>query len=164
MDLSRHNYQISMRWTGNRGEGTRSYRGYGREHILSAEGLPDIAGTADPTFHGDAERWNPEQLLLAALSQCHMLSYLHLAVKHGLVVTSYTDQAHGTLKLNYDGSGQFTEATLQPAVGLLEESQRELADALHVQANKVCFIARSVNFTVHHKPISPFQERSHDQS
>lgn len=155
MDLSRHNYQISMRWTGNRGEGTTGYRSYGREHIISAAGLPDIAGTADPTFHGDAQRWNPEQLLLAALSQCHMLSYLHMAVKHSLVVTSYADHASGTLKLNYDGSGQFTEVTLRPAVGLQDESQRELADALHTQANKVCFIARSVNFTVHHEPVIP---------
>jgi len=155
MDLSRHNYQISMRWTGNRGDGTTSYRSYGREHILSAVGLPDIAGTADPTFHGDADRWNPEQLLLAALSQCHMLSYLHMAVKHGVVVTSYADHAQGTLKLNYDGSGQFTEAVLRPEVGLADESQRGLADSLHRQANKVCFIARSVNFTVRHEPVIP---------
>lgn len=155
MDLSRHNYQIGLRWTGNRGEGTRTYRGYGREHILSAPGLPDIDGTADPTFHGDAHRWNPEQLLLAALSQCHMLSYLHVALKHGLVVTGYADQAQATLKLNHDGSGQFTEATLRPEVQLADEGQRELADALHAQANRVCFIARSVNFTVRHEPTTP---------
>ncbi len=106
-----------MRWTGNRGEGTTGYRSYGREHIISAAGLPDIAGTADPTFHGDAQRWNPEQLLLAALSQCHMLSYLHMAVKHSLVVTSYADHASGTLKLNYDAAGSSRKSPCAPRWG-----------------------------------------------
>ncbi|WP_404285390.1 OsmC family protein [Glutamicibacter arilaitensis] len=154
MDLSQHSYQVAIEWTGNRGAGTNSYRGYGREHIIRADGLPDIAGTADPTFHGSPDRWNPEQLLLAALSQCHMLSYLHVAVTHGVVVTSYQDQASGTLRLNRDNSGEFTEVTLRPQIQLADESQRELADSLHQQANKVCFIARSVNFPVLHEPVA----------
>lgn len=155
MNLALHNYSISIHWTGNRGTGTDSYRGYGRDHVISAQGLPDLPGTADPTFHGDRDRWNPEQLLLAALSQCHMLSYLHVAVKHGVVVSGYDDQATGILRLNRDGSGEFLEATLQPRVMLEDEAQRELADSLHAEANSVCFIARSVNFPVHHTPIAP---------
>lgn len=155
MNLALHNYSISINWTGNRGEGTSSYRGYGRDHVVSAQGLPDLPGTADPTFHGDRDRWNPEQLLLAALSQCHMLSYLHIAVKHSVVVSGYTDQASGTLRLNRDGSGEFLEATLHPRVELADESQRALADSLHGEANSVCFIARSVNFPVHHAPVAP---------
>ncbi|PRA06506.1 peroxiredoxin [Arthrobacter sp. MYb229] len=154
MDLSQHSYQVEIEWTGNRGAGTTSYRDYGREHLIRADGLPDIAGTADPTFHGSPDRWNPEQLLLAALSQCHMLSYLHVAVTHGVVVTSYQDQASGSLKLNRDNSGEFTEVILRPQVQLADESQRELADSLHQQANKVCFIARSVNFPVLHEPVA----------
>ncbi|WP_345469424.1 OsmC family protein [Glutamicibacter ectropisis] len=155
MDLSRHGYQISLEWTGNRGTGTQTYRGYGRDHIVRADGLPDLPGTADPTFHGDKDRWNPEQLLLAALSQCHMLSYLHLAVNQGVNVTGYRDSADGILRLNRDNSGEFIQAVLHPTVILADETQRELADALHEQANKVCFIARSVNFPVLHEPIMP---------
>ena len=154
MDLSLHNYQIAIEWTGNRGAGTDTYRGYGRDHIIRADGLPDIAGTADPTFHGDKDRWNPEQLLLVALSQCHMLSYLHVAVTHGVVITGYQDQASGTLRLNRDNSGEFTQVVLRPQVSLADDSQRELADSLHQQANRVCFIARSVNFPVLHEPVT----------
>lgn len=155
MDLSNHHYALSLQWTGNRGAGTTSYRCYGRDHIIRAQGLPDLLGTADPTFHGDKDRWNPEQLLLAALSQCHMLSYLHIAVLNSVNVIAYADDATGTLKLNPDNSGQFTSATLRPRVQLADESQRVLADSLHLEANKVCFIARSVNFPVLHKPIHP---------
>lgn len=155
MNLSSHHYAIGLEWTGARGTGTSSYRSYGRDHIIRAEGRPDLAGTADPTFHGDRDRWNPEQLLLAALSQCHMLSYLHIAVKHGVVVTAYTDSAEGELRLNRDGSGEFTSAVLRPCVELADESQRALADELHEQANRVCFIARSVNFDVRHEPRRP---------
>lgn len=155
MDLSNHRYEVSVHWTGNRGSGTTSYRSYGRDHIIRAAGLPDLPGTADPTFHGDKDRWNPEQLLLAALSQCHMLSYLHIAVLNSVAVTGYSDNATGTMKLNSDNSGQFTEAVLHPCVELADESQRELADSLHEQANKVCFIARSVNFPVLHEPAHP---------
>lgn len=155
MDLSQHEYRVDLEWTGNRGTGTESYRSYGRDHIVRANGLPDLPGTADPTFHGDRDRWNPEQLLLAALSQCHMLSYLHVAVTHGVIVTGYSDAAVGSLRLNRDNSGEFSQAILRPAVALADESQRELADSLHEQANKVCFIARSVNFPVLHEPVSP---------
>lgn len=154
MDLSLHNYQIALEWTGNRGTGTDSYRGYGRDHLIRAEGLPEIVGTADPTFHGDRDRWNPEQLLLAALSQCHMLSFLHVAVTHSVVITAYRDQPTGTLKLNRDNSGQFTEVMLRPQVQLADESQRDLADSLHQKANEICFIARSVNFPVLHEPVT----------
>ncbi|RZU61290.1 OsmC family protein [Zhihengliuella halotolerans] len=155
MNLSEHGYRVDLEWTGARGAGTTGYRAYGRDHTVRADGLPDLPGTADPTFHGDRDRWNPEQLLLAALAQCHMLSYLHIAVKHDVVVTGYTDQAEGTLRLNRDGSGEFTSALLRPRIELADESQRELADSLHRQANAVCFIARSVNFDVRHAPVRP---------
>jgi len=154
-NLDLHSYSVDLVWTGARGAGTTGYRDYGRDHVVSARGLPDLPGTADPTFHGDRDRWNPEQLLLAALAQCHMLSYLHIAVKHGLVVTGYGDAAAGTMRLNRDGSGQFVEAVLHPRVELADESQRGLADSLHGEANGVCFIARSVNFPVLHEPHAP---------
>lgn len=155
MDLSQHRYATEVEWTGNRGTGTSGYRAYGRDHVVRAAGVPDLLGSADSTFHGDREQWNPELFLLAALSECHMLSYLHVATNHAVVVTGYRDQALGTLRLNSDGSGEFTEALLQPRVELAEEAQRDLADSLHAEAHRLCFIARSVNFAVRAEPRSP---------
>lgn len=155
MALGEHHYSVTITWTGNRGTGTSGYRDYGREHDIALPGLPVLPGSADPTFRGDKDRFNPEQLLLTALSQCHMLSYLHVAVNHGVVVTGYSDSAQGTMRLNRDGSGEFTEVVLQPRVQLADEGQRELADALHEEAHHLCFIARSVNFPVRVEPSFP---------
>lgn len=154
MSLREHRYELTVEWTGNLGNGTASYRGYSRDHDILIPGLPALKGSADPTFHGDRERYNPEQLLLAALAQCHMLSFLHVAVKHGVVVTDYRDEAFGFLKLNRDGSGQFERVTLRPQVTVADAAQVELAGRLHHEANQVCFIARSVNFPVGHEPVT----------
>ena len=154
MGLGDHRYSLSIQWTGNLGSGTSSYRGYTRDHDVLIPGLPVLKGSADPTFHGDRERYNPEQLLLAALAQCHMLSYLHVAVKHGVVVTDYRDDATGLMRLNRDGSGQVESVTLHPRVTVADAGQAGLAGSLHREANQVCFIARSVNFPVHHEPVT----------
>lgn len=154
MSLDEHRYALTVRWTGNLGAGTSTYRGYSRDHDIEIAGLPVLRGSADPTFHGDRERYNPEQLLLAALSQCHMLSFLHVAVKHGVVVTAYEDDAEGLMRTNRDGSGQFESVTLKPKVTVAEPVAPELLEELHVEANKVCFIARSVNFPVLHQPTA----------
>ncbi|WP_323958574.1 OsmC family peroxiredoxin [Arthrobacter sp. JZ12] len=153
MNLSEHNYRVDVVWTGNRGEGTSHYRAYSRDHEVTSSGVPMIPGSADPTFHGSAERWNPEQLLLAALSQCHMLSYLHMAVKHGVNVTSYEDAAEGTMRLNPDGSGEFVSVTLRPHVTITDATARHLAQSIHHEAAAACFIGRSVNFPVLHEPV-----------
>ncbi|WP_210479003.1 OsmC family protein [Naasia sp. SYSU D00948] len=149
-----HQYRIGVEWTGNRGEGTTSYKAYGRENLVTAEGKPPLEGSADRAFRGDADRWNPEELLVAALSQCHMLSYLHVAVLHGVVVTGYTDVATGVMTQTPDGGGRFREVTLHPVVELADPAQAALADSLHAEANRKCFIAASVNFTVHHEPTT----------
>jgi organic hydroperoxide reductase OsmC/OhrA len=154
MTLGEHHYSLTVQWTGNLGDGTSSYRGYSRDHDIMIPGLPVLKGSADPTFHGDRERYNPEQLLLAALAQCHMLSFLHVAVRHGVVVTDYQDNATGLMRLNRDGSGQFESVTLNPRVTLADPAQVELAGELHREANQVCFIARSVNFPVLHSPVT----------
>ena len=154
MSLDEHRYALTVRWTGNLGEGTASYRGYSRDHDVEIPGLPVLQGSADPTFHGDRTRYNPEQLLLAALSQCHMLSFLHVAVKHGVVVTAYEDRAEALMRSNRDGSGQFESATLKPRVTVAAPVAEELMAQLHSEANKVCFIARSVNFPVLHRPAA----------
>lgn len=150
--MTDHSYEVSVHWTGDRGTGTSGYRDYGRDHDVSADGKADIAGSADPTFRGDRDRWNPEEMVLAALAQCHMLSYLHVAVTQGFTVVDYEDHATAALNLNRDGSGELTGATLHPVVTILEADRIADAEAAHAAANSLCFIARSVAFPVHHAP------------
>lgn len=147
-----HRYATTVLWTGNRGEGTSTYRAYGREHDVAAEGRPPIGGSSDPAFRGDPARWNPEQLLVASLSGCHLLSYLHLCAVSGVVVTAYEDRAEGVMAETGDGGGRFTEVTLRPVVELADASTTETALALHDRAHELCFIASSVNFPVRHEP------------
>ncbi|GAA4148082.1 OsmC family protein [Leifsonia shinshuensis] len=147
-----HRYAIDLQWTGNRGEGTSGYKAYGRDHTVSTEGKHPIEGSADRAFFGDTDRWNPEELLLAALSQCHMLSYLAEAARSGLVVVGYTDAATGVMEQTNDGGGHFTSATLRPKVTIADPAQAELAASLHAPASQKCFIAASVNFPVGHEP------------
>ncbi len=141
-----------MEWLGNRGTGTSGYRDYGREVLLTTEGKHPIEGSADRTFHGNADRWNPEDLLLGALSQCHLLSYLHVAVLRGVVVTAYTDDAIGTMEQTPDGGGQFISVTLRPHVTVATVDMVDAAIDAHREANEKCFIANSVNFPVLHEP------------
>lgn len=147
-----HRYEIDVLWTGNRGEGTSGYKSYGRDHTVSTEGKHPIEGSADRTFFGDTDRWNPEELLLAALSQCHMLSYLAEAARAGVVVVGYTDRATGVMEQTGDGGGHFTSAVLRPKVTIADPAQAELAASLHAPASAKCFIAASVNFPVGHEP------------
>lgn len=148
-----HRYALTVTWTGNTGDGTADYRGYRRTHTVTAEGPPPLLGSADRTFHGDRERWNPEQLLLASLAQCHMLSYLHVCVEAGVVVTDYVDRATGTMRTEPDGGGRFTEVVLHPEVTVAEPTMAQAAIEAHHRAHQLCFIARSVNFEVRHEPV-----------
>lgn len=147
-----HHYAIELEWTGNKGTGTSGYKDYGRDHVLRTEGAEPIAGSSDRVFFGDADRWNPEEMLVGALSQCHMLSYLHVASSHGVVVVAYSDAATGTMQQTADGGGYFTSVTLRPRVTVVDPAQRELARFLHHEASEKCFIAASVNFPVLHEP------------
>ena len=146
-----HTYRIRLVWTGNLGDGTISYRGYARDHRIGAPGKREIEGSSDPAFRGDPTRWNPEELLLAALSACHQLWYLHLCAERGVVVRSYEDAACGTMAERADGSGAFTSVLLEPVVVIATGSDAALAEALHAEAAAACFIARSVNFPVQHR-------------
>jgi organic hydroperoxide reductase OsmC/OhrA len=147
-----HHYALTIEWTGNLGAGTSGYRAYTRDHLVFAENKPEILASSDPHFRGDKTRYNPEELLVAALSSCHMLSYLHLCAVNGVIVLEYKDNATGTMVENPDGSGQLTEATLNPIVKVKDPSMNTKARELHGPAEKLCFIARSVNFPVHHQP------------
>jgi len=148
-----HHFAVTTNWTGNRGLGTSSYRAYGRDNVVNSSGKPPIEGSSARVFHGDAARWNPEELLIAALSQCHMLSFLHVATNHGVVVTSYDDNATGILVLEADGSGRFTSVTLRPMVTVISGNVASV-EALHREASAKCFIAASVNFPVLHEPTT----------
>jgi len=152
-----HHYQVTVAWTGNSGKGTIDYRGYERSHTINVEGKPVIDASSDPAFRGDKTKYNPEDLLVASLSSCHMLSYLHLCAVAGVVVTGYTDNATGIMTQTPDGGGHFTEVTLYPSVTVSDESMIAKANELHHEANKLCFIANSCNFPVHHKPTCGVQ-------
>jgi organic hydroperoxide reductase OsmC/OhrA len=145
-----HQYTTHVRWSAD-GEGTKSYRSYSRNFTIAAQGKPDIAGSSDPAFRGDALRYNPEELLVASLSACHMLWYLHLCSVNEIVVLDYRDAATGTLE-ERDGSGQFVRVTLRPAVKVSPGNDLARAIALHEEAHRLCFIARSVNFPVDVEP------------
>lgn len=147
-----HRYDLTMTWTGNRGTGTSGYRDYGRDHEIGAEGRPAIEGSSDPVFRGDKTRWNPELELVAALSQCHMLSYLHVCATAGVVVTAYHDNPSGLMAETEDGGGRFTEVVLRPQVTVASADMTEKAVTLHQDASGKCFIASSVNFPVRHEP------------
>jgi organic hydroperoxide reductase OsmC/OhrA len=148
-----HRYEVSVSWTGNRGSGTSGYRDYGREHAVSAAGRPVIAASSDPAFRGDPARWNPELELTAAVSQCHMLWYLHLCADAGVMVTEYSDDAYGIMAETADGAGRFVEVILRPHVTVAASDMIEAAMSLHSHASATCFIARSVNFPVRHEPV-----------
>jgi organic hydroperoxide reductase OsmC/OhrA len=148
-----HRYAVIVKWTGNVGTGTSGYRSYERRHeILSESEKPPIPGSSDPAFRGNPTRWNPEELLVAALSACHQLAYLHLCASAGIVVVSYVDRAEGVMDENPDGSASFRHVTLRPEIALAPGSDFVTARELHDAANTKCFIARSVNFPVRHEP------------
>jgi organic hydroperoxide reductase OsmC/OhrA len=146
----KHAYATGLTWTGNTGEGTATYRSYRRTCEVTAEGKPAIAGSSDPHFRGDADRWNPEELLVAALSQCHLLAFLHAAAVSGVVVLDYTDAATGVLTTEGSG-GRMTEVVLHPVVTVATPEMAAACAELHDRAHADCFIANSVNFPVTHE-------------
>lgn len=148
-----HRYELTVRWTGAGRDGTASYRSYARDHEVTAPGRPPIAASSDPTFRGDPVRWNPEQLLVASLSQCHLLWYLHLCAISGVVVVGYRDEPVGVMEESADGGGHFREVVLRPHVEVTEERMTLRARELHREANARCFVASSVAFPVRHEPV-----------
>ena len=145
-----HHYTTIIKWTGNKGTGTDSYRNYERSHEIIIYNKPTIAGSSDPAFRGDATKHNPEDLLISSLASCHMLWYLHVCAEAGVIVTNYIDHATGTMTETANGSGRFTEVILNPIITVTEEHMIAKANELHKKANELCFIANSVNFPVRH--------------
>lgn len=143
-----HVYKARLEWTGNKGNGTSGYKEYDRSYIIKAEGKPYLHGSSDPVFRGDKSMYNPEDLLLASLSACHMLWFLHFCSDEGIIVTNYTDHPSGTLTEAENGSGKFIEVILSPEVTVKEERMIHMINALHEKAHQYCFISNSVNFPV----------------
>lgn len=143
-----HEYTAAVRWTGDRGEGTKHYRGYDRTWDIETPGKAVVHCSNDPLFGGDPTRANPEDLLISALSACHMLWYLHLASKAGIVVRGYEDQPVGVGEIAANGAGRFLHATLRPKITVERGADLSRADAIHEETHAYCFISRSVNFPV----------------
>ena len=156
-----HAYETRLDWEGETGEGTARYDGYSRRYRLRIAGKPDLAGSADPAFRGEAGLHNPEDLLVGSIAACHMLTYLALCARNGVSVQSYGDSSTGILRLDGEGGGRFEEVTLRPAVAILDESQSDLALKLHERAHELCFVARSCNFPIRCEPrIEPASDGS----
>jgi organic hydroperoxide reductase OsmC/OhrA len=149
--MKKHTYKLSLNWVGNLGSGTSDYRSYSRNHIIQAESKADIMASSDPAFRGDRTKYNPEELLLASLSSCHMLWFLHLCADNGIIVVEYSDNPEGIMLESDNGGGRFESVTLQPIVTVTNSSMLDKLDELHQKANSLCFIANSVNFPVLHK-------------
>jgi organic hydroperoxide reductase OsmC/OhrA/mannose-6-phosphate isomerase-like protein (cupin superfamily) len=156
----RHSYRVHVAWTGNTGQGTSGYRLYERAHEISVAGKPVIPGSSDPAFRGDRSRYNPEEFLVASLSTCHMLWFLHLCAEAKIVVTDYADDPVGTMIETDDGGGRFTDVVLRPAITLAAGSDAGAASQLHGRAHHLCFIASSVNFPVRCEPTLRIAETS----
>jgi organic hydroperoxide reductase OsmC/OhrA len=146
-----HNYSLTVQWTGNKGTGTSGYKDFERSHTILVDKKVEILGSSDPAFRGDQTKHNPEDLLLASISSCHMLWYLHLCAVAGVIVTDYVDNATGVMIETADGGGKFTAVTLHPIVTVTNAAMTDKANELHAKANQLCFIANSLNFPVHHQ-------------
>jgi organic hydroperoxide reductase OsmC/OhrA len=146
-----HSYALRLDWTGARQGPTLNYETYSREYRVEIDGKPAITGSSDPAFRGDSALINPEDMLLAALSSCHMLSYLALCARMRIAVIAYADQASGIMSETAPHRMGFTEVTLRPRVTVATGTDLAKANALHEKAHEICFIANSVNFPVRHE-------------
>jgi organic hydroperoxide reductase OsmC/OhrA len=147
-----HHFESTVTWTGNQGTGTSTYRTYSRNYEITGEGKSAvIPGSSAPAFRGDKTRYNPEDLLIASLSACHMLWVLHLCAEAKITVVEYVDTASGTMTLNPDGSGQFSEVVLRPRITVVEAGRDDDVRGVNTKAHRLCFVARSVNFPVRHE-------------
>jgi organic hydroperoxide reductase OsmC/OhrA len=161
-----HNYKLTALWTGNKGDGTKNVRTYDRSHTVSIEGKPELFLTTDNSVVGDKSKLNPEDLLVSAISSCHMLSYLYLCSLEGVVITAYTDNAVGVMIEEASGSGSFKHVTLNPLFNVADESMKEKAIELHHKGStsttytphEICYIANSVNFEVKCNPTCKVDE------
>jgi organic hydroperoxide reductase OsmC/OhrA len=148
-----HRYAATVTWAGPSAGSTETYAGYSREHTIVFEGKDVVLrASSDKMFRGDPKLPNPEELLVASLSSCHMLSYLASCALEGIEIVSYLDRARGVMS-EVGGAGHFVSVELGPQVVIARASELERARALHQRAHETCFIANSVNFPVTYEPV-----------
>ena len=150
--MNEHSYRARVVWNGNRGEGTSSYTSYGRDYRIIVSGKPDLEASADPVFRGEAAKHNPEDLFLAAISACHMLTYLALCARKGIRVLAYEDEAKATMTVDARGGGRFEKVTLHPRVTIADAKDIKIAEELHHAAHEQCFIANSCSVPITNIP------------
>lgn len=156
--MKEHHYAVTINWTGNTGEGTASYTAYQRDFTVQSPGKAPVLGSADPAFRGNAERWNPEDMLLASIGACHKLWYLHLCAVNQVSVLDYVDHPVGRMvEGDSQRKGHFKDVELRPQVLISRESDIDLALRLHDDAHHECFIANSVNFPISCKALINYQ-------
>ncbi|WP_317897981.1 OsmC family protein [Aurantibacillus circumpalustris] len=148
-----HHYKLTTVWQGNKGEGTKNVKTYDRSHTVTIAGKPQLHLTTDNPAVGDKTKLNPEDLLVTAISSCHMLSYLYVCALEGIVITDYTDTATGIMIEKKSGGGSFKEVTLNPVFKVANSSMKEKAIELHHKAHEICYLASSINFEVKCSPI-----------
>lgn len=151
MDI-KHHFELENNWTGNKGTGTADVASYSRLHQIKIDDKPDLLLTTADFKRGDKGVHNPEDLLLASVSSCHMLSYLYLCAKANVTVEDYCDKAEGIMIEHEKGGGHFTSVLLKPVVTIASEEMRERALKLHHKAHEICYIASSVNFEIDIQP------------
>ncbi len=146
-----HTFKATVKWEIKEGESTQNPRTFSRNHevLIDNKAIP-LQVSAAKTFRGDDSLYNPEDLLLSALTSCHMMSYLYVCAQNNIEVLSYTDNAEADLEVEASGSGSFKTVRLKPVVTIKDESQKDLAKSLHIKANQLCFIANSCNFPIVH--------------
>lgn len=148
-----HHYNLTTKWHGNKGTGTSTVRSYDRSHTVTIANKPELNLTTDNPAVGDKTKLNPEDLLVAAVSSCHMLSYLYVCAMEGVIVVDYVDHAEGIMIENEEGGGKFKEVTLNPEVIVADQSMVDKANELHHKAHEICYIANSLNFEVKCNPV-----------
>lgn len=151
--MKEHHYKLTTTWTGDSAAGNKNIRTYDRSHTVVIPGKPELQLTTDNAAVGDKSKLNPEDLLVSALSSCHMLSYLYVCSLEGIVITEYADNASGIMIENDKGGGSFKEVTLNPVCKVAEASMIPRAIELHHKAHEICYIANSVNFEVKCNPV-----------
>jgi organic hydroperoxide reductase OsmC/OhrA len=148
----RHQFRTTLAWDAATGGSNTSYTSYSRNHVLSFPGKPDLAASSHPAFRGDPARHDPEDLLVASLSSCHFLWYIHLCAQAGILIERYSDEAEGTMIEDAKTGGRFERVVLRPRVRISKGDPAKAAE-LHHEAHRLCFVANSVNFPVDCEPV-----------
>lgn len=147
---SNHIFKATLNWKPKEGENTQNPRNYTRDHEVKITDKKLLQLSAAKSFRGDTNLLNPEDLLLSAITSCHMMSYLYVCSQNQVEILSYSDNSEGILEVVGDG-GSFERVDLNPVVTIKNPKDIELAKELHTKANELCFIANSCNFPIHHK-------------